>query len=301
MEERYDVKLEERKRFLKYFRVWMILAGIALVAFCIMRLTHKTEEKTVPTRNNSVAPSQRVYDYADVLTDAEEKKLEELIAQYEEYGTCDLVLVTINQSVGYTDSEWTESMVNIADDFYDQKAFGYDKPHGDGALLLDNWYHAGQDDSEAGAWLSTSGKIEYAIGSYEEEKVFEALDDGFEISAFQGYANALKKVASYGYEESAESSHQLPWLLVLAVPVIVALIYAAKNMKQAPGVDTTSSTTYVPGGQPIMKNQQDQFLRKNVTKVKIETSSSSRSGGGGSYGHHTSSGGFSHGGGGHRR
>ena len=300
MEERYDVKLEERKRFLKYFRVWMILAGIALVAFGIMRLTHKTEEKTVPTRNNNVAPSQRVYDYANVLTDAEEKKLEELIAEYEEYGTCDLVLVTIDQEVGYSDSEWTESMVNIADDFYDQKAFGYDQPHGDGALLLDNWYHAGQDDSEAGAWLSTSGKIEYAIGSYEEEKVFEAMDDGFEISTYQAYANALKKVAYYGHEESAETSHQLPWWLVLGAPVIISLIYAAKNMKQTPGVDTTSSTTYVPG-QPVMKDQRDEFLRKNVTKVKIESSSSSRSGGGGSYGHHTSSGGFSHGGGGHRR
>ena len=298
--EQYNYKAEERKRFLKYFSVWIILAVIAASVFGVMKLTHKEEVVVETGRNNDEAPAQRVYDYADVLTDEEEERLTRQIADWEEMGKCDLILVTINQDVISAYNDWDEGMVRLADDFYDQKAFGYDQPHGDGALLLDNWYHMGQADSQAGAWLSTSGKLEYAIGESEENTVWRALDDGFDVSAAEAYARALKKVARYGEDESGIESLQLPWIVVLVIPVIVAIIYACANMKQAPGKDTTSSTTYVPGGKPYMNGQRDDFLRKSVSKIKIETSSS-RSGGGGSYGHHTSSGGFSHGGGGHRR
>lgn len=298
----YNHKAEERKVYFRYFRIWMIVAAIALIVFGIMLLEHKDDPvQMIPERNNDQAPSQRVYDYAEVLTPDEEEYLEDLIATYEKKSQCDLVLVTIDKEVGQSDAEWTNSMVNIADDFYDQNAFGYDKPHGDGALLLDNWYHAGQNDSQAGTWLSTSGKLEYAIGESEEKNIFRALDDGFETSTVDAYAQALKKTAQYGMDDSVKEPFQFPWLIVFIVPLIVALIYMAANMKQAPGVDTTSSTTYVPGGQPYIKTSRDDFIRKTVSKVKIETESSSRSGGGGSYGHHTSSGGYSHGGGGHRR
>ena len=298
----YDYKKEERKRYLKYFSVWMIIAAIAVLIFGVMKLTHKEEVVSANERHNSQSPTQRVYDFAEVLTSSEEQKLEELIAKYEVEAECDLVLVTIDQAVGLSDSEWTNSMVNLADDFYDQNAFGYDKPHGDGAVLMDNWYHAGQSDSQAGAWLSTSGKLEYAIGTSEENAVWDALDAGFEIGTYEAYARALKKIAYYGKADGASEPIQIPWAVVLVIPAIIAAIYAAVNMKQAPGKDTTTPMTYVPGGKPEMVAQRDDFIRKNVTKVKIETSSSgSRSGGGGSYGHHTSSGGFSHGGGGHRR
>ena len=148
--EKYDVKAEERKKFLKSFLVWMILAGIALIAFLVVLVTRKPEEvPEIPevVRNNDIAPVERVYDYAEVLSDQEETDLRNLIADYEERSKCDLILVTIDQAVGLSDEEWTNTMVNLADDFYDQKAFGYDQPHGDGALLMDNWYHAGQDDS----------------------------------------------------------------------------------------------------------------------------------------------------------
>ena len=127
------------------------------------------------------------------------------------------------------------------------------------------------------------------------------MDAGLDISAYEAYARAIKKIAYYGKTDGASEPIQIPWAVVLIVPTIIAAIYAGANMKQAPGKDTTTPMTYVPGGKANMNAQRDDFIRKSVSKVKIETSSSSRSGGGGSYGHHTSSGGFSHGGGGHRR
>ena len=190
--EKYDYKAEERKHYFKYFRVWIVLAAIAAVAFGGFAIKDKLTPKQEVVRNNDKAPAQRVYDYADVLSDSEEQKLAELIAKCEEESKCDIVLVTIDQEVGVSDSEWEHTMVNLADDFYDQKAFGYDQPYGDGALLLDNWYHAGMSDSQAGAWLSTSGKLEWNIGSYEEDKVFDAMDSGLDISAYEAYARAIR-------------------------------------------------------------------------------------------------------------
>ena len=297
----YNHKVEERKLYFHYFRVWMILAALAVIIFGVMKFMHKDKPEVVlPERNNSEAPAQRVYDFADVLSDSEEKSLAKLIAECEEKCRCDLILVTINQEVGASDAEWDHGMVNIADDFYDQNAFGFDQPHGDGALLLDNWYHAGQSDSQAGAWLSTSGKLEYAIGASEESEVFRALDEGFEESTAEGYAKALRKIAKIGRDDSVKEPIHIPWAIVFVATTVIALIYAGVNMSQAPGADTTTATTYVPGGKPNLKVQRDDFLRKTVSKVKIETDSS-RSSGGGSYGHHSSSGGYSHGGGGHRR
>lgn len=153
-------------------------------------------------RSNTEAPSDRVYDYADVLTDAEEMELTKLISEAEKQCKCDIILVLTDMEVGISDSEWCQNMMSYADDFYDQNAFGYDKPHGDGVLLLDNWYLAGTDDSQAGSWLSTSGRAMLAIGAYEEELVWEALDAGFDISAYRAYENAISKLAELFAEES---------------------------------------------------------------------------------------------------
>lgn len=305
MEKNYNYKAEERKAFFRYFRVWMIVAAISLGVFGILFLIHREQGEAVHGRNNDRAPSQRVYDFADVLTDDAEKRLTDLISKCEEQGECDIILVTIDQPVGLSDAAWDRGMVNIADDFYDQNAFGYNRPYGDGALLLDNWYHAGQSDSQAGAWLSTSGKMEDIIGKSEERTVFRAFDDGLEVSTEEAYARAIKKIAQFGQNDSNGEVVHLPWFLVPILPLIVALIFAFSNMKQVPGKDTTNPTTYVPNGNYVMRAERNDFIRKSVSKVKIQTESSSggsrSGGGGGSYGHHISSGGRSHGGGGHRR
>ena len=149
-----------------------------------------------------MAPKQRVYDSADVLTDAEEKQLEAQIAVWEESTKCDLILVTINQEVGVDDEQWVNGMMKMADDFYDEKAFGYNAPHGDGVLLLDNWYHDGQPDSQAGSWLSTSGRMIEEISESELYAVWAVFDRGMEEGAYKAYFKALEKVVEYGTDSN---------------------------------------------------------------------------------------------------
>ena len=56
---------------------------------------------TEDCRGNSQDPTERVFDYADMLTDEEEQNLREYIAECEEKIQADIVIVTISESVEY--------------------------------------------------------------------------------------------------------------------------------------------------------------------------------------------------------
>lgn len=291
----FDVKKEARKQYLKYFRIWFIVVGV-LLAICIMAVVvDYIESKS--QRINTSAPAERVYDYAEVLTDEEEQKLRDYIALMEPKIKAHIVLVTINEDVE-SKGNWETVMMNRADDFYDENNYGYDKARGNGVLLLDNWY-----DGQAGSWLSTCGNVYERFGEYEVNRVLDAVYYSIDDGAYTAYTKYIDAVWDYMQEEEVTG---FPLLFVMVLPTIVALIYALINLHQKKAKNTTVATTYVAGGNPVFKVRRDDFIRKNVVTRRIETSSSSsgsRSGGGGGGrgGSHRSSSGTSHGGGGRRR
>ena len=153
-----DFKKEARKQYLHYFRFWFLAIGILAVACVVMAIVNRGKDES---RTNNEAPQERVYDYADVLTDAEEADLREYIAEKEKERHIDIVLVTFSQSVegeeamekyGLNSTSWERNMQDLADDFWDENKFGYNKGfEGDGVLLLHNWY-----EGQNGEHLSTS-------------------------------------------------------------------------------------------------------------------------------------------------
>lgn len=298
-----EIKREALKQYLKYFKVWFIITGVVfLLTVCI--LVVNAIALNAP-RGNSSAPEERVYDYADVMTDEEEDALRELIAKCEKKCRADIIVVTINQEMGSSDYSWEQNMMNYADDFYDDEKYGWNRPYGDGALLLDNWYEDSHG-SQKGSWLSTSGKMERIIGAYEEGRVFDAMDVHIDSNPYKAYSAAVERLAKYGEDGGDyEFAGAGFGCILFFVPFVVALIYALVNLKQSKAKDTTVATTYVVNGKPTLNSRSDDFIRKNVVSRRIETSSSGSSGGGhrggGSYGSHRSSGGHSHGGGGRRR
>lgn len=301
------------KQYLHYFRIWLVLTGISVAVLLIAVVPKLMPKNSAVQRGNTTSTEkERVFDYADILTDEEEQKLREYIAECEQKSQTDIIVVTLNQPMGISDSEWNRNMMNYADDFYDNHRFGWNQAYGDGALILDNWYED-ENGSQKGTWLSTAGKMEEYIGSYEEDVVLDAMYDYIDYSPYRAYYAAVTKLADYGEKGDGPHYSISEMMSVVAcgggvIPFIIALIYALSNLKNAPAKDTTVPSTYVVNGRAVVKNRQDQFLRKNVVTRHIDTSSSSggssRSGGhsgGGSHGHHTSSGGHSHGGGGRRR
>lgn len=135
----------------------------------------KSVEKDLPEeRENTESPEERVYDYADVLTDDEEDKLREYIALYEDECAMDIVIVILDEDIEEEmDADWEDAMQEYAENFYDDNKYGYDEPYGDGVLLLDNWY-----DGQAGSWITTSGRL---ADEYSEEDLNEIFDVMFSV------------------------------------------------------------------------------------------------------------------------
>lgn len=297
-----DVKKEAVRQYLRYFRIWFVVIGI-MAAVCIV-LAVIRQTRNIP-RTNLEAPKERVFDYADVLTDKEEEKLREYIAETERKLQIDIVLVTIDQTVegeeamsayGLRSENWEQNMQDIADDFWDEHRFGYNKGfEGDGVLLLHNWY-PGQN----GEHLSTSGSVERAFGSYDIDQVLYAVDEYYDTDPYRAYRAYVKEV---GKRMGNSLSLPFSWVTVFLLPVIIAFCYAVSGSSQKKAGNTVAVNAYVAGGKPELNGKEDEFIRKSVVTRKIESSSSGRSGGGsrsGGGGHHRSSSGASHGGGSHR-
>lgn len=287
-----DIKKEARRQYFKYFRIWFVITGILLLIGTVVSIGKMSGDDG--TRGNDQAPEERVYDNADVLTAEEEEALRAYIAECEAKVHVDIVLVTVSADMEGTGSSWETAMRNYADDFYDHNNYGYNKVHGNGALLLDNWY-----EDQEGSWLSTCGSVYDWFGDYEIDEVLDAVYYKVEDNPYEAYRAYVSMVT--GYMSDSESAVIIPWIAVILLPVVVALIFAFSHLHQKAAKDTTNSSTYVSGGSPAFHVRRDDFIRKNVVTRRIQTSSSSsggRSGGGGS---HRSSSGVRHGGGGRRR
>ncbi|MCI8787514.1 MAG: TPM domain-containing protein [Lachnospiraceae bacterium] len=297
-----DFKKEARKQYLHYFRFWFL--GIAvLAAACIVMIFVQRARNNAP-RANTDAPVERVYDYADVLTDQEEENLREYIDRAEKKLHIDIVLVTFSKSVegeealeqGLDSRDWERNMQTIADNFWDQNRFGYNKGfEGDGVLLLHNWYQ-GQN----GEHLSTSGSVEARFSVSDIDQVLYAVDDYYASDPYRAYMAYVKEV-----ERLMGHSLSLPfsWGLVIVLPILVAVFYAVNGASQKKARNTVAVNAYVTGGKPELNGQEDVLIRKNVTSRRIETQTAKGGSGGGSSGgggHHRSSSGASHGGGSHR-
>ena len=249
--------------------------------------------------------TQRVFDYADLLTDTEEADLNQACISAEDALETELYILTTNDTGG-------KETVDYADDFGDEHAFGYDEPYGNYMILC-------IDMDNRIVWLSTSGKAETY---FTEARIDSLLDDlyGY-LTAGDYYNTCLSYLESsekyltkppvyndtttnpdnyqdtmYVYDE--EKTILSYWYFRLAIAAAAAGIVVAIMSWQAKTNMTVNERTYSKNGLKI-NNRMDNFIRRTTTSRRIESSSSgsSRSRGGGG-GHHTSSGGHSHGGGG---
>ena len=293
------------REYFHYFRYAFIAFAAVLVVGIIAIIGENIGKETDLQRTNTECTTQeRVFDYADVLTTEEENKLREQIAEREAQVGADIVIVTLNESLKEYAREYDPNVsydkftMIYADNFYDEHKFGYNKPIGDGILLLDNIYR--EDDGKIYTWLSTCGKVEDAYSTSMIDRILDDFYEYVDTDPYLAYKNFVDDV--YRDLSPSESTVVMPWYMPVFVAVVATAIFIAVNMTNRKGKKTTNQRSYVNGGQPKMRRKEDLFIRKSVTSRTIETSSGGGSGsGGGGGGHHTSSSGASHGGGGHSR
>lgn len=290
------------REYFHYFKwLYITLASTAFLV-AVLHIGHWGIAKTrdYQRTNKSCATAERVFDQADVLTDREEEKLRDLIARRQKQTGCDIVLVTLNEPLrdyataiepGADSAEYVRV---YAEQSWEEQGFGYDRPDGDGVMLVDNWSR--EDDGRIHTWLCTTGR---AYDAYYADDVDHLLDHVYRYVEKNPYRAYKTYVNDFYHDMSGWRFFHLnlpdgfPWF----AGIIAAVIFFSFNWRAKEGRKTTTATTYVAGRAPVFRVAQDRFLRKTVTRRKIESSRSDGGGGGGSHG----GGGGHHGGGGHSR
>ncbi len=277
------------KQYFSYFK-WIFIALGALMAITIfVAVARAIIPGEIYVRKNTEAPEERVFDYADVLTNSEERDLEELIAKREKQIGCDIVLVTIDESLydmygitEDTDYNWEWSITEYAESFFIDNGFGYNVAgqNGDGALLLHNWHPI-----EKGLHVTHGGRV---WNHYSDSMISDLLDDIYYKAKIDPY-EAYKYYIENMYREMSGQANKInlsPFILFI-IAIVAATIFIATHMKTKEGSKTTTASTYVENGSVQFKVRTDQLVNKYVTSRVIQTSSSSggsRSGGGRSSG-----------------
>ena len=292
------------KEYFKYFKwVYLIIAVMGLILLFINALHSVSAKANYYERTNSdCKTSQRVFDYADVLSGKEEEKLAKLIDKRQKQTGCDIVLVTMNESLKEYAREiepgvsYDEFVRVFAEQFYEENNFGYNKANGDGVLLVDNWYR--EDNGKIYTWFCTTGIVKDAYSDADIDHILDRVYRTIEKNPYRAYKTYVNDF--YDDMLGMRAFHaDVSGLFVLIPAIIATVIFIAVNWQARSGEKTTTAATYLNGGKERFLNKQDIFVRKSVVKHHIE-SSSGKSGGGHSGGH-SGGGGRSHGGGGHSR
>lgn len=290
------------KKFVQIFKIPLLIFAVLTIVGIACKIVTEMRPKLEFVRGNTQAlTEERVFDVGDKLTPEEENRLQEKIRIAEDLCGTDIILVTLDQSleeyarsyedvIGYVEP-YQYTMV-YADNFYDDGKFGYNKPHGDGLILVDNWYR--EADGGVYTWVSTSGKAMEQLSTDDIEYMLDMCLEYVEDDPAYAYEYFVDLVVDY-LDPNQNLGEDLGIFSVL-VGLIAGFIFFVANRGGKKGKNTVETRTYVKNGRANVREQQDIFITKTVQRRKIETQTSSGGGGG-----HISAGGHSHGGGGHRR
>lgn len=290
------------KKYITYFKIPLIIFAVFLVVGIACKVIADNRSETAFVRNNTECTTdERVFDYGEKLTDEEENELRAKISEAELLCGTDIIIVTLDEtledyaksyedSIGYVYPH--EYTMVFADNFYDENKFGFNKPYGDGVLLLDNWYR--EWDGGVYSWMSTSGKAQVQFSSSEIDDVLDSCLNYVEEDPAYAYGYFVDLVAKH-LNPNNNLGESLGGGISVLVGLVAGLIFFFVNFGGKKGKKTVETRTYVNGGVPQVRERQDIFITRTTSRRKIETQT--RSGGGG----HISAGGRSHGGGGHRR
>lgn len=284
------------KQYFRYFRWLFIATGALAIVFAGILLLHSLAGPVERT-NAECTETERVFDYGEVLSVKEEEKLRKLIAKREKQTGCDIVLITLNESLkeyarSINDSVPYDEFVKVyAGEFYNNNKMGYDKPIGDGVVLIDNWYR--EDDGRVYTWLYTNGRVEKR---YSRALVDHLLDNVYRYikkdpyKAYKTYVNEFYHDMTGTGTFTAYVNYYIP----LGAAAVAMLIFVLIHWSYKKGSKTVSAVAYVNGGKPRINKREDVFLNKVVTKRHIPRNSGGSGGSGSSGG---GGGGGSHGGG----
>ena len=241
----------------------------------------------------SVNANEKIYDFAELLTEEEEKQLYDKVKEFIANTNLDLAIVTINTNV-------KDSTQEYADDFYDYNDFSIDGL----AFVIDMQNRI--------FYISTAGKAMLYYDDYRIEYILSALDQEMYNHEYFNACNTLisqlTEYYNHGFSDNADKYvvigtqiyRKTPYLLLSIIAVVSAtigtLILALRNKKIKLA---TNSNDYFDNKSFEITKDTKEFISSNTSRVYIPPADSG-GGGSSSSGFHSGSSGARHGGGGHR-
>ena len=257
-------------------------------------ITVTEENKDNILNTPSVNEEEKIYDFADLYTDEEEKNLYTAVYDYTQRRNLDLVIVTINDNF--------ESTQEYADDFYDYNNFGFGSER-DGLLFLVDMENRYVYISATGGAMSLYPDVEcnmiteqvytyfsdqhYYDGTYQ---MIKTLDTYYELSYNDNDSD------EYTYNK-ADVNYLYVFIFATVCTIIGIVILIKRN--DLVKVATTSEEYYDKGSIGVHRIK-DVVIGHHVTKHAIQRDTGSHGGGFSGGGGHISSSGSSHTGGGHK-
>lgn len=247
----------------------------------------------------SVDKDEKVYDFANLFTDENEKIIYTKINEYINLTNYDLAVVTINENNKNDEVEY-------ADDFYDYNYFGFDESFSGLLFLID------MDNRKI--YISTTG---YGIKMYDDDRIDRIIDNGYDDLVNGNYSDCILKMIdeasnyyNLGFPKSNENlvidgttvyydeektliDYLVPsFCISFIITLVVSIVMYNKTRLKIKSINAVSYLTS-ERNLSIIPN----FIRSSVSRIPKSSGGSSGGGSGGSS-YHSSSSGRSHGGGG---
>lgn len=245
-----------------------------------------------------VNANEKIYDFADILTEEEEKEIYIKIEEFIKETHIDMVFVSIDMAY-YNDTQNED----YAADFYDYNDFGIDFENYSGILLLRNKY-----SRDPYFDMYTFGNAQLYFNQARYDDVLDSIYDYFykDNDYERGLEIFIKKCKKYydrGYAPNYKYSYvdkdgyihenyHIPYLAcaagTLTITLITMIILIKKNKMVRKAI---TATEYLDKGSINYTQCSDNFIRSHTTHYTVSSSGGGGGHGGSSGGGHSSGGG----------
>ena len=257
----------------------------------------------------NVDKEEKIYDFADLLTDEEEQKLFEMTSNFIEKYNMDMVVAIINENPYGVSDDYTRI---YSQDFYWYNGFGFGEYRSGIIFLIDmaNRY----------PYITTRGN---ATLLFDDTRINAMHDDAYDylasndyFKACEQYINSAESFAKKGIPDSNKlycvnengdiykcksAPKKINWIITILVAIILPLIIVLVHLRKYKGIlSATNANQYLKNVQLV--NVIDQFLTtftSRTRRIHDEGGSGGGHSGGGSSISHGSGGSFGGGGGRH--
>lgn len=211
---------------------------------------------------------QRIYDDANLLSEAEVTKLEELAQEYSDKQETDFIILSIEDADG-------KDIEKYMGDFYDEHGFGYNQQHGNTAILA-------LDMKERDVMLMGFGKAEEYLDAERldlvRNKITPDLSSKNYYDAFVSFIETSSRYMEFRPGVNPENP-LFKWWIQLGAAVIVAGLIVGSMVYNSGDKVTTNSRTYFDDNNTRMNSKRDIFINKTVSKRR-KPSNNNKGGGG---------------------